>query len=57
MNIHIFFRWENYTPCGEQIGDSPFIAFKVPLKPVSLLLYYYLRQKSKPKKSFDDQFS
>ena len=26
-------RWENYSPCGEQIGDSPFVAFKVPLKP------------------------
>ena len=34
-NLNIFLcRWEKYTPCGNQIGDSPFIAFKVPLNPV-----------------------
>ena len=26
-------RWLDYIPSGKRIGDSPFIAFKVPLKP------------------------
>ena len=34
---HLFHRWDKYTACGKQIEDSPFIAFKAPLTPVSSL--------------------
>ena len=30
-----FYSWEKYSPCGSQIPETPFVAFKVPLSEVS----------------------
>ncbi len=40
-DIYCIFRWDEYSPYGEQIPGTPFIGFKVPLKEVRQFIYFY----------------
>ena len=40
-SVCLLFRWEIYKACGTKIQDTPFVAFKVPLKEVGRALFYY----------------